>query len=252
MSNTNNDQTNLEKLQIWTDDWQEYDPSFDHFGCLYSQDDIKKAVDIDHDNYYLTGITNITHDYLAEDLEELTEKYAEFKARKESSDDDFYDEYNTIENLEEFFAELEIDVDIASCTDEEPSRYEIAFNWNDSSFEELADFDEIEYVSYLDGQTNWQRHSAHSVNVTELTIDKESFTSMDKWNGHNWQTGGTGLHQCFYEVVEIDGEKVNNMCLVVCTSQWQGERDSAKIMDKNELMEYLQEISRDPEEYNLA
>lgn len=231
----------MKKMQIWEEEYEKEE----EYGYLYNEDEIKKAVIIDYDNYYLTGL-----DPKVYNLEELTKKYSEFRKRKEESDD--YDEYETIENLEEFFQELEVDVEIIACTDEEELRNEIVFDWNDSAFEDLGGFDELEYVSYLDGQTNWKKHindGYSDISITEITIDTDKEICLDKWDGSNWKTGGTGEHEYVNRVLEIDGNEADDMWLVHRSSQWQGVRDTAKIMTRKELETYLKDIGRDLEDY---
>ena len=69
---------NLTKMQIWEDYYEEEEG----FGYLYGEEEIKKAVTIDYDNYYLTGLDPKIHN-----LEELTEKYDEFRKQKEEDGD---------------------------------------------------------------------------------------------------------------------------------------------------------------------
>lgn len=231
----------MKKMQIWED----YYNNENGFGYLYEEEDIEKAVSIDYDNYYLTNLN--PDDF---DLNDLTKKYQEFIKQKE--EEDFYDKYNIIENLEEFFQELGINTEVFACTDEENLRNEIVFDWNDSTFEDLGSFDELEYVDYLDGQTNWVRHindGYSDIVTTEITVNTDEEVCIDEWDGNNWQTGGVGEHEYISRVLEIDGSEVDDMWLVHRSSQWQGSRDKAKIMTREGLEVYLKGIGRDLEDY---
>ncbi|HHT98191.1 MAG TPA: hypothetical protein GXZ90_09905 [Clostridiales bacterium] len=231
----------LTKMQIWEDYYEEEEG----FGYLYREEEIKKAVTIDYDNYYLTGLDPKNHN-----LEELTEKYDKFRKQKEEDGD--YDEYETIENLEEFFSDLEVVAEISACTDEEELRNEVVFNWNDSEFEDLGGFDELVYVSYLDGQSNRKKHindGYNDISITEVIVVADAETCIDVWDGSNYTTGGIGCHEYINKVLEIDDDEVEDMWLVQRSSQWQGSRDTANVMTKKELETYLKDIGRDLEDY---
>lgn len=70
--------------------------------------------------------------------------------------------------------------------------------------------------------------------------------NLDIWNGHNWQSGGPGLHKGLTRLE--DGRYV-----LIHGTQWQGEQDHAEIITPKEA---VQQILRSGDldlldEYNL-
>lgn len=122
------------------------------------------------------------------------------------------------------------------------------FDWD---INYLIKNDEIEddTYSYWDG-SNWQTvqfDECWTENI--ITVDPD-FVNLDEWDGSNWKTGGIGLHQRIYRIVELDGEKPSEPTfLLEKWSQWQGDHPKGEIMTTSEVAEHLKEIGRDVDEY---
>lgn len=227
---------NIIKYQIWEEEW---DNREDGFGYIYTADKIENAVDLSDQSFYKTGL-----DPREYDAESLNSKLAEFNKKD-------FNIYDTKEMLTEFFISIGIVADITDCADYEELKEEIIYDWNNEEFTNLGNFDEIKYISYLDSGTNFQKHINNSYNtiITELTVNTDEEKCLDKWDGRNMVTGGVGLHEYINIITELDGENITDTYLIHRASQWQGERDTAKVMTKDEVIEYLKEIGRDPEDY---
>jgi len=112
-------------------------------------------------------------------------------------------------------------------------------------FLEDDDNEEKRIYRYWDGR-NWK--TVFCENETEIVIS-DSYVDLDEWDGRNFLTGGVGLHEKVYRVYEVDGEKVADTFMVLYSSQWQGDHNSAEVLHIDELKEHLKEIDRDLDEY---
>lgn len=56
-------------------------------------------------------------------------------------------------------------------------------------------------------------------------------------------------HQYVSKVLEMDGEKVDDLYLLIQISDYQGDIPVAAILDKENLKEYLESIDRDINDY---
>ena len=233
--------------QIWKDDYSFYDYEDEaKFGMLYNKKDIKEGVNLDGDYFYTTNLTSgdCDHSFLTQQFEEFQELY------NDEEDDDIAD-MDTLELLELFFEFLAIDTEVRPGIDYEEVCDMIIYDVEAMEFANLNEYDAVKYVKYLDSNSNWREHVADGYNVTisEIIVDSATKKCLDEWDGRNKVTGGVGEHQYIYKVATIDDEEVDDMWMVQKSSQWQGVRDMAAIMKKDELINYLEEIGRDPIEY---
>lgn len=110
------------------------------------------------------------------------------------------------------------------------------------------ELEKTKIYEWWDG-SNWRKVFLES-HMTETVVEiTDKSVCLDEWDGRNWQTGGTGLHQYVHKVVTIDGEEVEDMFLLVRTSQWQGSHTTAEILGIDEVRNHLETIDRDVEKY---
>lgn len=72
----------------------------------------------------------------------------------------------------------------------------------------------------------------------------DDYYSLDEWDGHNHTTGGLGLHQYVHKIVD-EPDKY----LIHFASQHAGSIDEARIVTRNELINHLESLNRELEEY---
>src|SRR5699024_8107439 len=86
-----------------------------------------------------------------------------------------------------------------------------------------------------------------------VDVDKDSKTDLDVWDGNNWYTESEFTHQHFYKINKIDEEEVEDIYLLVEYDQYQGTLDTAEILEKEELLDHIQELgSRNVEDYLIS
>ena len=61
---------------------------------------------------------------------------------------------------------------------------------------------------------------------------------LDRWNGSNWQSGGTGLHRGITRLK--DGRYV-----LIYGTQWQGDRDRAWVISPEEALQEILKADRE-------
>ena len=181
------------------------------------------------------------------DEKELTKNFLEWKEKKEELDIDEY-------SIEEFMKTQGFNVDVRYCYDFEEYKDCILWDKYNNEFGNILDFETVKTCEHLNSQTNWETIMLDENWDTEieLEVDEDSKQSLDLWDGHNFQTGGFPNHQYFYKILEKDGEKVEDEFLLVCYDQYQGSLVAGIILDKEELIEHIEELEdRDLEDYNL-
>ncbi len=211
---------------IWKNEGQE-------IGTLYSADEIEKVVDLSQDTYFFIG---------GEFNRELLDKLNANKPEEAIV-------YK--EDLVDYLQSIGIDAEVDSCRDYEVSRPIIVYEAGSNGFFDLSDFDTFSGVQVLERGSNWTwEFSAEGYTMeTSVTVDMDTEQCLDVWTGSNWQTGWTGLHEYIYKAIEIDGDTTEDMYLFRRTSQWEGDQDAGQVMSREELMEYLVSVGRNPEEY---
>ncbi|BBW98995.1 hypothetical protein [Geobacillus subterraneus] len=97
---------------------------------------------------------------------------------------------------------------------------------------------------------NWQQVFLHPDDITKVVVDMDRYVNLDEWDGHNWNTGGLGLHENVHRVYSVSGSVETDAFLVWRYSQWQGDHDTAIVfLSWEELCAYLKRIGRDPDDY---
>jgi hypothetical protein len=220
----------MEKYQIWEKEnweWQEH-------GLLIKESEIKQKVFAENCNWYeIEGIAGNVKDI----VERLTEAY--LIAVHNDNDFAITDEDDLVEflhnnNVE--FNQINFVDDLA--TPENTLCYDI-YN---REFFNLNDVETCQVYTWWDGH-NWKNEFGddESVTVTKITVEDES-VSLDEWDGNNFTCGGTGLHQRYFKIIELDDEPVENMYLLEYWSQWQGSHDTAEVLTKDELDKHIAEL----------
>ena len=229
--------------QIWKDDYSFYE---ENFGMLYNTEEIKEGANLGGDYFFKTNLTS--DDY---NTTRLTQELEHFQELYNNEEDDDITNMDTLELLELFFEFLTIDTEVSPGTDYEEVCDMIIYDLEAMEFANLKEYDAVNYVKYLDSNSNWREHVADGYNVTisEIIVDSATKKCLDEWDGQNKVTGGIGEHQYIYKITTLDDEEVDDMWMVQKSSQWQGVRDMAAIMTKDELISYLEEIGRDPIKY---
>lgn len=153
------------------------------------------------------------------------------------------------DEFQEIIEEIGIDVSV-SVADEwiNPDENVILFSREELSFWKPSELEKTKVYEWWDG-SNWERvilEPYMDETVVEIT---EKSVCLDEWDGRNWQTGGMGLHEYVHKVITIDGEEVEDMFLLVNTSQWQGSHPTCEILTVDEVRNHLKEIGRDVEKY---
>ena len=217
---------NRKNFRIWkNDDYQ--------LGTLYSESEIDKVVDLSNDTYFIV------------DLEPSKDTIDQLNSRINSEIS-----FTEKEDLEAYLDSIGIDADVHDCEDIEFSKSVIVYERETNAFYDLEEFDTVDAVQHWDGHNwVWDYKTEDWTEETLVTVDDDSERCLDEWDGSNFKTGSMGLHADIYKAIEVDGEDVTDMYLLRRTSQWEGEQDTGEVMSKDELIDYLKSIDRDPDEY---
>ena len=149
------------------------------------------------------------------------------------------------EDLEEFLTNNSFDCEVEQIADVLVQKEQLCYDFQEQRFFDLADCETERAYSYHDG-SNYKRIWIDNETNVKMT---EKRVCIDEWDGNNWTTGGTGLHEYVYKAIEIEGEKVDDTYVVVYISQWQGSHDMAEIMTIEEVEGHLNGLGRDLDEY---
>lgn len=74
----------------------------------------------------------------------------------------------------------------------------------------------------------------------EVVGQVEYNSNLDHWDGHNWTCGGTGLH------LGITQLKKSGKYVLIHGTQWQGAKDWAVVVSKEEALQAI--LKNDPDE----
>lgn len=110
----------------------------------------------------------------------------------------------------------------------------------------LSEFDYLiqRVWHYLDIGMNYKSvYSEQMENTATYTIT-DNCISLDEWNGRNFQTGGTGLHQNVYKILKDNDEILDeDIFMIVETSDWRGANATVKgIYSLEDTLEYISEL----------
>lgn len=125
----------------------------------------------------------------------------------------------------------------------------LVFDGVDRSFQNLDYYPTAMVYEYLDSQSNRQYFVIQNQEgnlFADRIVVSEGFVNLDEWDGSNWQTGGVGLHQQVHRVI---GQDIEDAFLVYRWSQWQGANPDGLLLTKDELIEHLEGLGRDVDEY---
>lgn len=184
--------------------------------------------------------------------DELSTEQQEFileKLREKEEQGDLNIRWMNADEFQEILEEIGIDVSVGVADDWiDPDENVILFSREDLLFYKPSELETTRVYEWWNG-SNWKRiilelHMYET--VVEIT---EKSVCLDEWDGRNWQTGGMGLHENVHKVITIDGEEVEDMFLLVNTSQWQGSHPTGEILTVDEVRNHLKEIGRDVEKY---
>jgi len=204
---------------------------------LLDIEDIEERVDVDAD--YFLFIHNV--DANKDELNKMISEYDTEKNLVDNMD-------NIIEFLQ-FMGYEDAEYDTISYQEPYPVREEqLCFDMQDGKFCNLLDFDTVKVYPYWDGSNHKFLALNDMITETEVEIIDDE-VSLDEWDGRNLVTGGVGRHQYATRIVSVDGLDEDDAYLIKFTSQWQGEIDEAKIMNRQELMAHLVELERDGDFY---
>lgn len=184
--------------------------------------------------------------------DELSTEQQEFileKLREKEEQGELDVRWMSDDEFQEVLEEIGIDV-FVSVADEwiDPDENVILFSREELSFWKPSELEKTKVYEWWDG-SNWERvilEAYMDETVVEIT---EKSVCLDEWDGRNWQTRGMGLHEYVHKVITIDGEEVEDMFLLVNTSQWQGSHPTGEILTVDEVRDHLKEIGRDVEKY---
>lgn len=203
--------------------------------------------DVDVEKVVLLGNWSIAVDVNTNslDLDDLSEKFNEYF--EETGD-------LIIDALENFFRnELGLEVSPKYTEyygDTESSR--LIYDVESRTFYVESDGHVVEIYRFWDG-SNWQTVELDECWTDTHIVADSDYVNLDEWNGHDWVTGGTGLHERVYRIAELDEEKPSEPTfLLEKWSQWQGEEPKGYIMTLSEVVEHLKELGRDVDEYVIA
>lgn len=234
------------KYQIWNIGDGLHDENFD--GIAIHADEVEKTVELY--NVSVFEVEGITPDEAIRKIDEksLKKRYDDLQQEGWFSDEDI------AKLLEEMIGKKvhvhEIDNregDIVYISAENADKVIVLDEYGQVFA--LDSSDVVYAYTYLDYNTNHKTISIDPALVTEIVVEEDSY-SLDEWDGNNHTTGGTGMHQEVYKVVEIDGEDEHEPSFFIRKwSQWQGTLSKGKLVNIEELKEHLEKIGRDVEEY---
>ena len=183
------------------------------------RDAIKKLLDADFKKQFLDMF-----DKTIEDIKGLIEKILETKV-------DVY-QPEIIDNFFEYYKKGENVLGVSQ----------------DGELWDMNLVDEMFAVEYFDSGMNRKVLSVEPFDAKKIVV-KDAPYSLDEWDGNNFTTGGVGLHEEVYKIIDDSDEP---LYLIRRWSQWQGSLPSGKVVSESELIQYLKDLKRDVEDYMSA
>ncbi|MFD1705249.1 hypothetical protein ACFSCZ_00605 [Siminovitchia sediminis] len=236
------------KMEIWKVDKGEVDVQY-----LIDPKEVVEKIEIGGSSLVIDGISDLSY---GEELD-LSNQLERFKNEMEEKEEYFNaDEPEDLKKFLEVCGYENIEVDYADdyldFVHENENR--LVYDGMNKVFFSLTDFEPCEVYEWWNG-SNYEtlKHAYYDEGVikTEIEITEDS-VDLGEWDGRNWTTGGLGHHQNVYKVKSVDGEKVEDQYLLEESSQWQGDHTLGQVMSEYELINHLQELGRDVEEYMSA
>ena len=140
-----------------------------------------------------------------------------------------YDRINNEDDLEFFLKSNNIEfIEIMLLSNIEQPRELVIYDATyDYVFSDLS-FCEIEkYYQWHDRSNLKNEWAGENITVTKVIVEDDKYLDLDEQDDNGkWCTGGVKFyHETVYRVIELDGEKVDNMYMLCQWSQWQGEHE---------------------------
>jgi len=213
----------MKNFQIWESDFNQ---ESDRGGMLIPEKEISQMIDFT--NMSVCSITNLA----VTEIDNLDEK---LKGWNGITDEEDLREFLTEEGYK--FGNIDF------LSDSEKPEEIVCFDFTNKNFFDLANCDTYSWYQWSDGSNFKDEWAGENTTVTKVSVGDEKYLDLDEWDGSNMCTGGIRFyHETVYKVIELDGEKVDNMYLLCEWSQWQGDHETAKILSKDELESHLEEI----------
>ena len=172
------------------------------------------------------------------------------------------------EELKENYGD-EVDIDdgeVFSIDHVDWEKESVEYDLDDEDYIALSDFtdeyaksngyytlSEFDYLiqrvwQYLDSRMNYKSVYSEQMENMPTYIITDDGVSLDEWNGHNFETGGTGLHQHAYKILKHDDEILDeDIFMIVETSDWRGANATVKgIYSLEGTLEYISELHENP------
>lgn len=202
-------------------------------------------------------VTDCENSFLIHNVEanpqELDEKLAQYIEEQEEKDEEFEFYHNETDDIEQFLKAIGfIDAEVEYAEQHEDIRDQLAYDYYNKIFYNLNDCESCKIYEYWDGSNHKTVYLEDGIEY-EVEITKDC-VDIDEWDGSKWRTGDNGYHQRIYKILTIDGKKEDEAYLLVYTSQWQGDYDTAEILYSiDAVRDHIEEIEdgldRDIEQY---
>lgn len=117
-----------------------------------------------------------------------------------------------------------------------------------AEMEFVTGFETVKTYSWWDG-SNWVQWILYPDDIETVVEYTDDAVNLDEWDGKNWVTEGTGLHQKVHRIFTIDGKKEEDTFILVKSSDWVGSQPIASILEIDALKDHLLALGRDVEAY---
>ncbi|MED0649939.1 hypothetical protein P9246_10735 [Aeribacillus pallidus] len=226
----------MKKFRLWRNDaWG--------WNYLIAADEVEKVVLLG-DWSIAIGIDGINTDSL--DLSKLNEEFDAYFTETDEA---------VVDALESFFRDklgVEVSPEYTEYYGDTDSDRLIYDTENRNFYFVKKDGYVVEIYRFWDGG-DWKTVELDECWTDTHIVADSDYINLDEWNGHDWVTGGIGLHERVYRIIELDGEKPSEPTfLLEKWSQWQGDHPKGEIMTTSEVADHLKELGRDVDEYLRA
>jgi len=213
----------MKNFQIWESDFNQHS---DRGGILIPESEISQMINFT--NMSVCSINNLA----VTKIKYLNEKLKDWNP--------LYDE----EDLREFLTEEGYKFgSIDYLSDTESPQEIVCFDFINKNFFNLADCETTPWYQWSDSSNLKEEWAGENIGITKVAVEDVKYLDLDEHDGNDWCTGGVKFyHETVYRVVALDGSKVDNMYMLCQWSQWQGDHETAKILNKDELDKHLEEI----------
>lgn len=213
---------------------------------LIPSDEIEEAVYFSETCFLISG-TDVNR--LVEDVENETVLDGENTLGDLYYDRSYSVAYLDEDELQEFFQKHDYNVEVRLLSEWESVKEDgFLFFPQDFSFCKMSELETNKIYEYWDG-SNWRILCLESYETAEEVVVSEDEVCLDRWDGSNFYTESKFSHQYVSKVLEIDGEKADDLYLLIEISDCQADIPVATILDKEDLKEYLKSINREMNDY---